>query len=149
MRIAPSPTLGVSVGIHQISAPVVGRGERWAVQWGPQINNFEQVSSLGYQMSLAREGASRVMGNGHMGPPCGRTDTHDWKHYIPATSLTGGKKSLSHHAAFQKSLCKCFSSWIRTAKLSFCEQSYIMFIFGIIDIASTTGYYNCQISYVP
>ena len=33
-----------------------------------------------------------IMGNGHMGhpPPCGQTGTHQWKHYLPTTSLAGG-----------------------------------------------------------
>ena len=36
-----------------------------------------------------REGPC-IMGNGHMGASCEQTDTHDWKHNLPATSLTGG-----------------------------------------------------------
>ena len=32
-----------------------------------------------------------IMGNGHMGLP---VDRHDWKHYLPATSLVGGKMRI-------------------------------------------------------
>ena len=33
-----------------------------------------------------------IIGNGHMGPPIHRlTNRHDWKHYLPAPSLAGGK----------------------------------------------------------
>ena len=34
------------------------------------------------------------MGSGHMEPPHG-TDRHNCKHYLPATSLTGGNNSSS------------------------------------------------------
>ena len=74
-----------------------------------QVNNFEQVSSNGHQMSLAGgtgpEGpmsdvqgcgqgvlyskVQRIMGNGHMWAPQ-QNDRHDWKHYLPATSLADG-----------------------------------------------------------
>ena len=51
-----------------MSAPVGGGGV------GPKVNKFEQVSSLGYQMSLPGETwglyskVQYIMGNGHMGP---------------------------------------------------------------------------------
>ena len=55
---------------------------------GPEVNKFEQLSSLGHQMSL-QEGATGslyggrgslygevqwIMGNGHMGPPFEQTN---------------------------------------------------------------------------
>ena len=77
---------------------------------GPQRSNFEQVSSGGHQMSIARdEGVHVRLGAGwgwgpvqwgtmHHGqwsmPPILLTDRHEWKHYIPATSLAGDKMFL-------------------------------------------------------
>ena len=83
-----------------MSAPVGGGGV------GPKVNKFEQVSSLGYQMSLPGETwglyskVQYIMGNGHMGPSSPRryndwlTDRHDRKHYFPTTSLAGSKRVL-------------------------------------------------------
>ena len=51
----------------QVGCPGGGQGQGWErpVQW--------------------------VMGNGHMGPPPEQNDRHPWKHYLPTTSLAGGK----------------------------------------------------------
>ena len=63
-----------------------------------QMNKFEQVFSDAHQMSLAGGGrgrawtevnASCIMGNGHMVTPMW-TDRHEWKYYLPETSLAGG-----------------------------------------------------------
>ena len=35
------------------------------------------------------------MNNGHMRTPCGQTVRHDWKHYLPGTSLAGGKNLVA------------------------------------------------------
>ena len=68
---------------------------------GPQVNKFEQV--LATRCHYQREGRAGVgslygvvqciMGNGHMDPlwTDRLTDTHDWKHNLPETSLAGGK----------------------------------------------------------
>ena len=44
-----------------------------------------------------------IIGNGHMGTPSWwtniLTDTHDWKHYLPATSLAGGKNEVRLHSS--------------------------------------------------
>ena len=78
---------------------------------GPQRNNFEQVSSGGHQMSIARgEGfmsdsgqagaggpvqwGTMHRGQWSMGVPVLLTDRHEWKHYIPVTSLAGDKMVL-------------------------------------------------------
>ena len=56
------------------------------------MNKFEQASSDGHQMSLVggavRSNASWVLAI--WGPLCGQTDTHERKHYLPATLLAGG-----------------------------------------------------------
>ena len=49
-NVGPS-TVHSLVGIFQMSVPVVV-----PVQWDPQVNKFEPVSSLGHQMSLSRGG---------------------------------------------------------------------------------------------
>ena len=77
MHTTRLPTVRASVDIYQMSTPV---GERGGV-CGPQVNQLEQVSSLGHQMSLAgvrllyRGGlyseVQCILGNGHMGTPCG------------------------------------------------------------------------------
>ena len=98
--------------------------------WGgghPQVNKLEQVSSDGHKMSLVGGGAGTGVGAGgfhvwcrgpvkwgpmHHGQwsngdpsPCGLTDTHEWKHYLPSTSLAGGKYNLvSRHC--------CCTAWI-------------------------------------
>ena len=81
---------------HQVSA-LVG---------DPQVNKFEQVSNLGHQMTLPEgmgpctEGpvyteVQCIMDNGNMGTPTNRMMyKHDWKHYLPATSLVGGNNRL-------------------------------------------------------
>ena len=77
MHTTRLPTVRASVDIYQMSTPV---GE-WGGVCGSQVNQFEQVSSLGHQMSLAgirplyRGGlyseVQCILGNGHMGTSCG------------------------------------------------------------------------------
>ena len=50
-------TVHPSVASQQMSALVV----EGPVQWGPEVNKFEQVSSLGNQMSLAGEKQRRSL----------------------------------------------------------------------------------------
>ena len=72
-----------------MSAPVGGGG--------PEVNKFEQVYSDG-QMSIVWRG--RGQGSNALravliwdpaSPPCGQIDTYECKHYLPTTSLAGGK----------------------------------------------------------
>ena len=86
-------------GGHQVSVLVVG-----PVQWGP-MNKFEQVSMAGTRgwssCPCLEEGLEPGQGDPvswvmvTWGPlplsHCGQTDTHEWKHYLPATSLAGIK----------------------------------------------------------
>ena len=63
---------------------------------GPQGNKFEHVSHFGHQMLVAEEGpvgfyivrfkATWVIVTWEPPP-----NTHDWKHYVPATSLAAGQ----------------------------------------------------------
>ena len=81
---------------HEMSALV---GDR-------QVNRFEQVSNLSHQMTLVEgmgpctEGAvcsevQCIMDNGNMDTPMDRMMyRHDWKHYLPATSLVGSNNRL-------------------------------------------------------
>ena len=73
-----------------ICAPKATRCQHW---WGrPKVNEFEQVSGDGHQMSLSGgAGAGGQMCNGHIEPPCRQTDTQEWKHNLPTTSLSGSK----------------------------------------------------------
>ena len=65
---------------HQMSA---------LLGWGcPEVNKFESVSSDDHEMLLAEEEGPCTM-RAHV------RARHDWKHYLPATSLAGGKKQ--HH----------------------------------------------------
>ena len=67
--------------------------------WG--LFNLETVfASVSVAMGIPRTDVGvggglysevQYIGNGHMGTPCAQTDTHLWKHYLPATSLAGGK----------------------------------------------------------
>ena len=64
-----------------------------------------------------RTGPMSVVGSGHMGTPpaCKQTDTmtdrHDWKHYLPASSLAGGKiMCLIEFNSFDKAGV-CTSAW--------------------------------------
>ena len=105
MRTARLPT---------VCASIATRYQYW-LGGGPKVNEFEQVSSIGHQMSLARgplqcglmsRGSlygevpcpkglgvpvgevQSIMGNGHMGAPtCGQTRL---KTLPSATSLVGG-----------------------------------------------------------
>ena len=91
MRTARLPTVLVSVAIDV------------SISVGDGVVHFEEASSGPHQISLARWGMSGKflyievqsnMGNGHIWtpPPVNRMmDRHDWKHYVPATSLVGGK----------------------------------------------------------
>ena len=75
-----------SFSSHKTAAPVEG----------PQVDKFEKVFSLGHQMSNefpCPEGGGRL----RVGSLYGEVqwvqwliDRHDWKHYLPATSLAGG-----------------------------------------------------------
>ena len=86
---------------------------------GPEVNEFEQISSDGHQMLLARGGGpctvrphvrrggwGQGMGTVQWDPmhhgqwshgtpsPREQTNRHNWKHYIFANSLAGGKNTL-------------------------------------------------------
>ena len=67
------------------------------IQWWPSDVTSRGVplasclgEGLGFWGDLHNE-VQCIIGNGYMGTPCEQIDTHQWKYYLPVTSLAGGK----------------------------------------------------------
>ena len=81
---------------HQISAPVEGS----------EVNTFEQISIMARGPCTVRSKQSRVMVTWD---PHGQNDwlmeRHDWKHYLPATSLV--RSTVVHFVQPVSSIVSC------------------------------------------
>ena len=92
----------VSSNDHWMS--LVGEGERVPVQWRQKSRRGQGVVFVQWGLMLWRGGCRArrtlcseiqcIMGNGHMRTPREQTDTHEWKHYLPANLLAGGKNEF-------------------------------------------------------
>ena len=93
------------------SRPASRKGERRAhgevqmnkfrgvpVRWGPHVGSRLWLElggrGRGYQVNKFKHVQVVIT----WGPRCGETDRHDWKHYLLATSLTGGNKAVQKSA---------------------------------------------------
>ena len=86
MHAVRLPTVGASIASHQ-GIPV--QREEWAETVPGSLHRAGPGVGGGVLYGPMVQG---IMSNGHMGPPTNRqTFKHDWKHYLPATSFTGGK----------------------------------------------------------
>ena len=103
--------------------------------WGrvdPQVNKFEQVFSDGHQMSVVGGTPSQkppdVSSRGpfpDMEPwiphPAEQNDRHLWKHYLPSTSLAGGKETDDHRFSLsdssERTYCSQLAAYCFTLRL--------------------------------
>ena len=70
------------------------RGWKWGVPvwWGLLPRGDGRICGLGQEARRFQYGEVQcIIGYGHMGILCRQTNRHDRNHYLPATSLAGGK----------------------------------------------------------